>query len=950
MDKQFLEAVLPTHGNICVMGLKDKFPKHRFSETVDDAIVNMEKFDKDDYNTFFALGTFEGYERKAEQCLYMRSFFVDLDCGAEKPYPLWEEALIALHSFVDAAELPAPIIVNSGNGIHAYWPFDTDVSAEEWKPYALKFKEYCIGSGLHIDEKVSADAARVLRVPGSRNVKDPLDPKPVTVLQRGDPPTTFSSWESRLGSIQPIFDLSKIEKGLDEDTQAIYEKQRDNFEYEFAKIAILSLEGNGCGQIKHIIENAASCPEPLWYAGISVAARCVDGATAIHQLSEDHPEYSRDATDRKAAQSLREAKWAHGCAAFESENSAGCTGCPHRGRITGPIELGKKLRVARQPTETQEETDAVRPDGSAPPPPPITFPAFLHPYARGINGGIYYTPPPKATRGGMTQDPDELITPHDLYPTHRLMSPHDGECLMMRLDLPKDASREFLLPLKDVTALDKLKATLAFNGVVFEPLQAHRLASYLMKWTSFLINTKRADIMRLQMGWTEECRSFVVGTTEYFPQDEERFCPPSSLIKNIVKHLRPSGSYDEWRNVIRMFNDPGYEFHAFALLCGIASPLMELTNVNGIILSLFSPEPGSGKSGALFGALSAWGNPKGLSLNDSTGNGLMQRMVTCKNILFGLDEQTNSDGKQVSSLAYGISAGKGKLRLQSSANQEREASLDTKLIAVITTNKRLKSTIAEYKSNHSAEDVRILECVVSKPMSPGYELTASRGVAMFQPLHIHHGHAGPIFIKRLFELGLDNVRKMVEKEYIAVGDEFSSSSEYRFLSNLFAVTRVAARICHEIDMLDFDMNRIIRVVGGEFHDIIAGKERDDSSSRADVLGDFINRNIQNSLVLRDGKVTHEPRNALYVRAEVDTGRIYISTSALKTYLREQHIDVKDFEQRLTKQKILKGHIRKQMASGWKDALGSTNVQAYEIEMDINEWLESQKHEPETSPQ
>ena len=84
----------------------------------------------------------------------------------------------------------------------------------------------------------------------------------------------------------------------------------------------------------------------------------------------------------------------------------------------------------------------------------------------------------------------------------------------MYLRLPRDASREFLLPLRDVASLDKLRSVLASNGVVFEPTVAPKLASYLMKWTAYLMETGRADTMRVQQGWTEDLKSFGIGTRE----------------------------------------------------------------------------------------------------------------------------------------------------------------------------------------------------------------------------------------------------------------------------------------------------------------------------------------------------------------------------------------------------------------------------------------------------
>jgi hypothetical protein len=950
MNKQFFQKILPTQGNICIAGIEKKVQgvkakiTPKFTTDIDRAMEIAQTFVDNGLNAYFTPGTYEGESRKAVDSVWFKCFFLDIDVEhGEKRYETKADALTNIERFRTEIQWPTPTIVDSGGGIHAYWIFNEEIPADEWTGYAEKFKQLCLDHNVIIDEDVPADAARLMRIPGTPNLR--YDPPQVSMLLNEVVTYDIDLLLPALGSVETPFDLKSIDKGLDPDTQAILEKRRGNFEYDFGKIVVASLQGDGCEQIKYIIENAAACPEPLWYAGLSVATRCRDGAQAIHLMSEGHPEYNPADTERKAAQSLREANWAHGCEAFRSENSTRCIDCKHWGRITGPIDLGKVLKIAQhvEPAETpapnaesegfEDEAQPVRATQDSEK--ILVFPDFLSPYQRGVNGGIYYMPPPRRDKKGkLIQDDPEMITPNDVYPIKRVYSPQDGECLVMRLYLPLDNSREFLLPLKDVAALDKLKTTLASNGVVFELGHAPKLSSYLMKWAQYLMDTRKADVMRMQQGWTEDMSGFVIGTKEITAR-EVRHCPPSPMAKNVVKNLGPQGSYDVWKECIGMFNDPGYELHAFTVLCGFASPLMELTNVNGVTLSLYSEGPGTGKTGALYGALSVWGKPDALSVFDATGNALISRMITSKNLPFGMDEQGNLEPKTVSNLIYNVSSGMPKLRMMSSANQERDVAFNTKLVAIMTTNKAIRSLLYEHRANATAESVRLLEPEVEKPDAPGYVLTAERGILMFDRLKSNCGHAGPEYIEELFRLGLDSVRRMVNTEFMKVAERYTNNSEYRFLSNLMATARAAGMICNARGILSFDLDRIFDVVGKTFDDVIAGKKKEDESSRADVVGDFINKNIQSCLVLREGKVTTEPRNSLFIRAEVDNGLIYISTSAMKEYLKNIRMDTKHFENRLKSNGILQAKIKKQMAAGWKDAFGSTNVNAYELRMDVS---------------
>jgi len=153
-----------------------------------------------------------------------------------------------------------------------------------------------------------------------------------------------------------------------------------------------------------------------------------------------------------------------------------------------------------------------------------------------------------------------------------------------------------------------------------------------------------------------------------------------------------------------------------------------------------------------------------------------------------------------------------------------------------------------------------------------------------------------------------------------------------------AVARVAGEDGNRLGLFDFDLDRIISVVADGVMNTINGSNTNKLASYEDILGDFINKYIQSALVIKEGRVVTDPRQSLYIRAEVEEGKIFISTSAMKTYLKEIKLGVREFESNLERRGVLKGKVRKQMASGWKEAFGSTNIQAYEIEMDISHLL------------
>ena len=119
-------------------------------------------------NVFVAMGSYAGNNRKDP--IAKRAVWLDLD-GKDFEGGT-DQAVRELGAFVKATGLPRPsIYVNSGRGIHVYWCLNRDVPVAEWKPVAQALKAKCDELGFRADPSSTADAARILRAPGSLNRK-----------------------------------------------------------------------------------------------------------------------------------------------------------------------------------------------------------------------------------------------------------------------------------------------------------------------------------------------------------------------------------------------------------------------------------------------------------------------------------------------------------------------------------------------------------------------------------------------------------------------------------------------------------------------------------------------------------------------------------------------------------------------------------------------------------
>lgn len=97
--------------------------------------------------------------------------------------------LISAFSLISDAGIPDPsILVSSGAGLQPYWILEEPLSPEQGRALASalhdRIKAAADARGWHLDNVVNLD--RVLRVPGTHNRKDPLNPRKCELLEVSD--------------------------------------------------------------------------------------------------------------------------------------------------------------------------------------------------------------------------------------------------------------------------------------------------------------------------------------------------------------------------------------------------------------------------------------------------------------------------------------------------------------------------------------------------------------------------------------------------------------------------------------------------------------------------------------------------------------------------------------------------------------------------------------------
>ena len=930
MLKEFYTKAMPDDGVYCVAYNTPNTPSfvHEYTTSIDEAVDLIHKYTKESKNTFIAMSTFESKERKAANTKYVKSLYIDLDVGKTKDYPSQKDALVALTKFIEDTQLPFPAVVNSGNGIHAYWFLKTQIPRDQWKPIADRFKSLCIQEGLKIDPTVTADSARLLRCPETNNYKQ--DPPRPTLILKDAPEYNLSVIvdiiNEKVTEEVPLEELVKT--GLTD--EQIKEKYK-NFENRFKPFLIESVKGGekGCAQVKDYVQNVKTSEEPVWWRVLSLAQNCVDRDDVIHTISKDHPGYTREETEEKALST--EGK-PHTCVDFNSAKADLCTACPHWQKITSPIQLTKvpkKLEMAEKPPVLQGE---VLPKVTKK---PHGLPASMDErgYWIGKSDHAVYKTITVTDKKGVSYNDDQVVYEYEMIAIRHVKSSVDGTCLVVHVKHPHDGLLEFILPMKVVYDPTELRKTLTSNGLYYDSKQQEELIMrYFIDWAKDMQKRSKYDVMYDQMGWNEDKSSFVIGNTELSRDGTEKTTPISHLARSVAPFLSKSGTYEDWQIAAQKLNQNGLEMHMFTTLCGFGSILMDYSSTTGVAISL-TGESGAAKTGALYAALSIWGKPKDLAVMNTTSNALQGRFLTLHNIPFGFDEVGNKNPYLISDFILSVSQGKAKLKMQGSTNSEREYEAPASLIAIMTSNHSLYDKLKTIRSNPNGEAARLIEFPVRKPKS--FIDNARLGKEIFDEFNSHYGWAGPLFVRAVFEYGTEkDIKNNLIKWENRFVEDFGNDTAYRFYENLIAVTMTAAEIVNKADILTIDVERIYNFIVGEMITIRDQVGKINSVDYESVLQDYIDANTDKILAFQDGKIINEPYRALTMRVDNDKDTMWISKKEFDSYLAELPISTKEFvfQMKLLNIEIEVGsHVKQRMNAGWKDVSKSATA-VYKIKL------------------
>ena len=915
-----IDTVLPSQGWYAVIGIKNKSPKQKLVETREEFDTEVAALLAEGRDVYFGCAKFEtDANRKQENAAYFRALWMDIDCGEDKAKPNPKKnnriegyidqatGLQALKEFCSTIGLPKPTVVNSGRGWHLYRLLTETIDRARWQPLTKRLSKLCNTHGLIVDPSVF-EAARILRVPGTLNFKDET-PKPVEVLSVA-PPIEYEKLKEILGvSVEDEQYIPKRRGPPSALTMALMKNRTSSFK------KIMMLGDEGCAQLTHCYQNQDSIDYNLWRSALSIAAFCEDSYSAIHKMSMKYPHYDPAEVDEKA-HNLQATGAPHHCATFERWNPSGCDGCKHKGSFTSPIALGRTIAVSEATEEgylVEAEEEEAEDEGSAAVA-PTYIPTYPFPYMRGKGGGVY--------REAMKDEEEpKLIYEHDIYVVQRMVDPEIGEVMRIRLHLPKDGVKDFVVAASALTGKDEPKKLLGAQGVLARGVQMDEVINFLLRCAKEIQVTTKADIMRTQFGWADGDSKFILGDRE-ITADSIYYSPPSTATKHLAPYVIESGTLEKWKEVFNLYTRPGLEPNAFAALSAFGAPLLKFTGQKGAIINLVFRGSGSGKSTTLAVCNSVWGHPDHLMcIPKDTINAKMLKLGVMNNLPFTMDEITNMIAEEFSDMSYGMSQGRWKDRSKASTNELRLNTTFWQTISLCSANAHFAQKLAALKATPDGEMMRLMEYQI------GYSdaIDVAEGKQYFDhQLRENYGVAGGIYAQWLVgnkEEAVQTMRAIQAK----IDKELKLTQRERFWSAVVACNITGGLIARNLGLIDYDMKVIYKWAT----DLIKELRKEGSAPMDDastVLGDFLNRHVDQCLVVNgeaDSRTNlspaplREPRGALVARYEPDTKKLYIQSSAFKDDCVKKQIGYSDVLREMKLKGVFTGRVTRRLGTGMK---------------------------------
>lgn len=960
ITSDFLRLLLPTDGWVMIchpIGKHGAFRNEPFA-TLEEAIGYIDSV-RDSKDVFYAMARFThnkvwnpnkknhqtgelgAYEyRTKANAQEIRSFFMDIDIGEPKEsdthlkFATRSEARAGLKQFLEQTGLPIPLMVSSGGGLHLYWPMEDPMTIKDWEVQARRLKALCQKLGFRIDPAVTADAARILRVPGTYNYKK-AERREVQILNE----------VAAIPNEDFIKVLTKACEAANLSAREINPVVLDEFEVKPQYIPLdYEVMTRECGIMKYVDDHADKIGYNAWFFTMRYQLMCRDGEAIAHRIHSRHPGYDKDENDNKIAESLR-SDMRKSCAnlAIDVGREDICKACRHyNSKVvrnpadacsvsmdisvdapTAPLPVARPPKPAPAPVVSQDEDyldeddimylsgaeevpDATVPKEEEEAPESNALPA-LGPlpgegrtYQRTADGRILVKVKKKKGVTGQLEDVANGGTDDDFewvvlferpfYPVRLSLDRHeDGQSSIWHYHTYHDGVLEMSV-LSSELGDQRLMTSKLFKHTIHSTGtdDATRKIKYMSAYISSLQKTMAAQEQFNYLGWNDARDQFVLAGTTILSDGSTKPTSLSRAASVIGQHVAQVGDRKYVDELLKIYNSKSqYIPHQIYITASLAAPFMYLTGQHGMVINA-TGFTGSGKSSMMQVAAAFWAKPDKYIMNGTRGsmtaNALRGRLAMCVNMPVFIDEITHYTLDEASTLTMNSSQANGEKIRQKMDGTEKDKGLPEKAnITLTTSNSSLHGVLAESNQAGTAGSMRVYEMDFPKLADESDKYEVRR---LMMELRDNHGHIGLQFMRYAITR-LDVLRAEVKAEIEIIDKEFGLHNSERLWCAYCALQQVIARHAYLQGFLPFNpapQREWMRTVQLP---MMRGVVSNEYVSAVAMIASFIAENIRNMAVfdsdVNGQKLHRSPDGSLLIRYERDTKELSILRSAFKTY-------------------------------------------------------------------
>jgi len=796
-------------------------------DNFDDAVVAIHKWDQlPNLTVYFSVGSFADnvdangkFKRTQDKATKFKSLAVDIDVGEGK-YETQGEAAQAFQEVCEKISLPDAMLVSSGRGIHAYWPFTSEISAEIWTKMSMALKDAFAHFDFAFDTSKICDPSMVLRPVGTHHKKQ-TPWKEVKVVRDCPDHDPFVLAGLIVKYAKPYSRGNKKARPKSAVMDAILTSNDVDLEQVASR----------CNQIKALVESggaldASNNPveEPMWRATLGFAKYTTDPQESIIALAGKHADFDlQHNLDKMAGWN---ATGPTTCATFERYCHKGCEGCPYRGDITSPAQLSG-LTAATTETEDGEEVTFDLPDGYL-----LQNGRIVKQIDEEIDDGNGGT----RTKTTFRQVSDRLMYVTNYFKDYitqeasfelAVYYPHNG----WRTEIHE----------QEVLATSTTTTKLVANRQLFaakNTSQVGLIREYILDYLRKIQEEMPTGLVYHSFGWQSD-GTFLIGDEVLGPHDKSisrRLKDSAERFEGVVAR---EGTLEGWSKAMELLNMPAASTIRKVMFLSMSSFLSRAVgNCTGVI-SICSHKTNTGKTLAQFAVNSMYGHPKDLILTKrDTANAWYKIRGVLNQLPCTIDEVTAIDPYEAVNMVYDFSSGCEKNAMDAQRNLREPARWTG--CTIVSTNRSVVEMFDQVQANDEALRARVIELVHddSSLVTKYGDNSISMADVFFEEINTHYGHFFPDLMKVIMRAGGDREvwQRGREAFYRRFPNPFSDRDKYA--EPMIASAWIVATIAKAQGMISFDVDATAQELID--HVAMANKDRDLTHADAfDIVNEYL---------------------------------------------------------------------------------------------------------------